>query len=112
MQSHTDLFADSRRERARSWPGAPLTRAWLLAVLLSSVPSIAVGRVLALALSFRFRRLQEPGLSINLPVNMPERMLTVWSSMPSDHAVMFLPIAVALLFVSAAQAGWQVRLWL
>lgn len=84
---------------------APQARARLLAVLLISVPAIALGRALALTMPFRFRPLHEPGLSINLPVDMPERMLTGWSSMPSDHAVMFLSIAVALLFVSR-RAGW------
>ncbi len=77
-------------------------RATLLAVLLVSVPAIAMGRLLALTLPYRDRPIHDPAVTINLPVDMPERMLTGWSSMPSDHAVMFVSISVALFFVGRA----------
>ena len=84
----------------------PHARARLLAVLLISVPALALGRVLAMTLPFRNRPLHEPELTVNIPVDMPERLLTGWSSMPSDHAVMFLSIATALFFVTRS-AGWM-----
>lgn len=83
----------------------PEARARLLAVLVISLPAIALGRALALTLPFRLRPVHEAGLSINLPIDMPEQMLSGWSSMPSDHAVMFLSIAVGLCFVSRAAGG-------
>lgn len=80
----------------------PQMRARLLAVLVISFPAIALGRVMALALPLRLRPLHEPGMSITPPEGMPEQMLSGWSAMPSDHAVMFMSIAVGLWFASRA----------
>lgn len=72
-------------------------RLQLVSVLLLSVIAMAVGRSLALLLPFRVR-----------PRYMPEHAqlfgdpgysLEGWSSMPSDHAVLFFALAVGIGFV-------------
>lgn len=72
------------------------TRARLLAVLVTAIGAIFAGRMLALFLPFRFRPLHHPELAASMPIGLPELMLAGWSSMPSDHAMLFFALAVGL----------------
>ncbi len=83
----------------RRYTSDSVARQRLLAVLLVSIPAIAIGRLLALALPFRLRPLHETGLEVALPTDMSMQYLSGWSSLPSDHAVMFFSIAAGLFLV-------------
>lgn len=74
-------------------------RAGLMSVLSISLVAIFVGRLLAFVLPFRLRPIHDPDIAINLPIGVAERTLTGWSSLPSDHAVMFFSLAVGFFFV-------------
>src|SRR5690606_36462750 len=78
-------------------PGA---RQRLAALLVVSVAAIFVGRVLQLVLPFRLRPIHTPGLDVGLPAGRTSEVLEGWSSMPSDHAVLFFALAVGFLLVN------------
>lgn len=75
-------------------------REQLISTLYCSVIAIILGRALALTLPFRHRPLYENSLGLSLPHGMPPATLETWSSLPSDHAVLFFTLSVGLLFIS------------
>lgn len=85
-------FADERVGRA--------TRPKLLALLVMTLVAIGLGRLLAAVLPFRSRPLHTPGLDTNVPSVMNSTTLDGWSSMPSDHAVLFFTLAVGFCLVN------------
>lgn len=86
------------------------TRSHLIATLLASLVAIAVARALALTLPFRVRPLHAADLAFVRPYGTPETRLETWSSMPSDHAVLFFTLATGVWFVSRV-AGAAVTAW-
>jgi undecaprenyl-diphosphatase len=85
-------FADERVGRA--------TRPKLLAVLATALVAIGVARLLAVALPFRTRPMHSPWLDANVPAALKTEALDGWSSMPSDHAVLYFALAVGLWLVN------------
>lgn len=80
-------FAPSARTRER--------RTALVATLGIAVAAIAVGRGLALTLPFRERPVRS-GLDLVMPAGFDgSTVLDGWTSMPSDHAVLFFALAAA-----------------
>jgi undecaprenyl-diphosphatase len=75
-------------------------RSGLIAVLICSVGAIFVGRSLAVLLPFRLRPLHDPAVDAVLPIGAAEGALGGWSSMPSDHAVLFFAMAVGMLLLN------------
>ncbi len=75
-------------------------RETLLSGLFVSICSIFVARVLALALPFRVRPLHNPDIGFRLPYEMKSEILINWSSFPSDHATLFICLAMVLWMVS------------
>lgn len=76
----------------------PGKRSQLIATLLTAVLAIIAGRVLANFLPFRPRPL---GTEEVMGANAREsRFLDTWSSMPSDHAVMFFTLAGCIFLIS------------
>jgi len=82
----------------------------LTAVLLCTLPIMAITRALAAALPFSPRPLHMPGFEVNLYDGQPETVLDGWSSMPSDHASLFLGFAVGI-FLVHRRAGLFVIAW-
>ena len=78
----------------------PEKREILLFGLFTSVLSVLVARVLALMLPFRDRPLHTPDIGYRLPYGMQPDSLINWSSFPSDHATMFICLAITLWMVS------------
>ena len=78
----------------------PNTREHIIAIIISSFAAIASARALALLLPFRLRPQHEMGLSFRLPLGQDPAVLSGWSSFPSDHAVLFVALAVGLFFIS------------
>jgi len=74
-------------------------RAKLIAVLACAIGAIVVGRGLAAMLPFRLRPMHDPTVDSILPIGAWERTLGGWSSMPSDHAVLFFALAMGTFFV-------------
>ncbi len=75
-------------------------RLQLMATLLSSIAAMILARGLALVLPFRPRPLHDESLQFLLPYGLKPTTLDGWSSMPSDHAVLFFSLSAGLLFVS------------
>lgn len=76
----------------------PAKHAPLVATLLTAVIAIAVGRLLANVMPFRPRPLATPevmGEGVRASAFLDE-----WSSMPSDHAVMFFALAGCIFLIS------------
>lgn len=72
----------------------------LLALLVTAIAGIGLGRGLALLLPFKARPIADPEASLNTPMGQFDPPLSEWSSFPSDHAVMFFTIAVAFAWIS------------
>jgi len=77
----------------------------LTGMLFAASASVAAARILAWVLPFRERPLRIPALHFHLPYSMDQGTLPGWSSFPSDHAVLFIALAVSILFVSRP-LGW------
>lgn len=75
-------------------------RAGVIATILISIVAVAVGRVLAVVLPFSPRPLYTPDLTFKVPIGANLDALDGWSSMPSDHAVLFVAIAVSVFLIS------------
>ncbi|MBR9650174.1 phosphatase PAP2 family protein [Thalassovita aquimarina] len=75
------------------------SRERLTAVLLAALPIIAITRALANFLPYSVRPLHSKGLAVNLREGQSPVTLDGWSSMPSDHASLFIGLAVGILFV-------------
>jgi undecaprenyl-diphosphatase len=78
----------------------PEARERLLFGLFASIFAVVVGRTLALALPFRERPMHNPHLNFTPPFTMNPNSFIGWSSFPSDHAVVFLCLAMTIWFVS------------
>ncbi|WP_176556284.1 phosphatase PAP2 family protein [Rubellimicrobium rubrum] len=75
-------------------------RAQLLATVLVACAAIAIGRALALWLPFRLRPIHTEGLALKTPQGFDAAgTLDGWSSMPSDHAVLFFALATGIFAV-------------
>ena len=78
----------------------PRTRERLAALLIISITAILAGRVLQVVLPFRLRPMHDPQLDVKLPAGLSNENLDGWSSMPSDHAVLFFALAFGFLLVN------------
>lgn len=74
----------------------PQIRAKLLATIIVSIVTIFIGRALSLALPFRLRPIHNPEIGASLPINMNPLDFDGWSSLPSDHAVLYFALATSL----------------
>ncbi|MBS1840070.1 MAG: phosphatase PAP2 family protein [Acidobacteria bacterium] len=78
----------------------PEKREILISGLFLSIFSIFAARVLAFMLPFRVRPLHNPDIGFRLPYGMKPEILINWSSFPSDHATLFICLAMVLWMVS------------
>jgi len=75
-------------------------RIHLISTLLGSFAAIALARLLALQLPFRYRPLHEDGLDFLLPYGIAPHSVQGWSSFPSDHAVLFFALSTGMFYIS------------
>ncbi|SNS34058.1 undecaprenyl-diphosphatase [[Luteovulum] sphaeroides subsp. megalophilum] len=78
------------------------THARLLATLVVAVLAVAVGRTLAMALPYRPRPIHDPDLGFLLHSGLSHETLDGWSSMPSDHAVLYFALATGIFLAHRA----------
>ncbi|MDX1780328.1 MAG: phosphatase PAP2 family protein [Thalassovita sp.] len=71
----------------------------LSAVLLATIPIIVSTRALANFLPYSMRPLHSEGVTVNLRAGQSLMELDGWSSMPSDHASLFIGLALGTLLV-------------
>ncbi|KAA1000964.1 phosphatase PAP2 family protein [Paraburkholderia panacisoli] len=84
--------ADERRE----W-----TRQIVIATILSGILALFIGRVLADFLPFRARPINTPELHQHFAsILHQESVLPTWSSFPSDHAMLWMSVAVGIFIIS------------
>jgi len=75
-------------------------RAHMICTLFSCFIAMILARALALLLPFRLRPLNEKGIDFLLPYGMKPAAYEVWSSFPSDHAVLFYALSTGMFFIS------------
>lgn len=71
-------------------------RQTILTALAGAISAIAIARVLQLLLPFRERPLHNDALNLTPPTVVNPDTLDGWSSFPSDHAVLFFALALAV----------------
>jgi len=71
-----------------------------ICVFIACFIGIIIGRVMALALPFRFRPMHDEALNFVLPYTVNPRLLDGWSSFPSDHALLFFVLAAGVCYMS------------
>ena len=86
------------------------TTADMVRAIVGMVVAIFIGRALQIFLPHRDRPAHESALDLKLPDNMPADALDTWSSFPSDHAVLYVAIAVAI-FWRARMVGALALAW-
>src|SRR5689334_10741188 len=75
-------------------------REMVVATLISALVAFMVGRLFAHALPFRVRPIYNPNLHLAFPMQgETEKFLRTWSSFPSDHAALWMAIAVGIFLV-------------
>lgn len=72
----------------------------LISTLLSCFIAIIIVRGASLLLPFRLRHLHDTDFIFTLPYGMHPTTLGGWSSLPSDHAVLFFTLSTGLFIVS------------
>jgi undecaprenyl-diphosphatase len=84
------------------WPACqgPARRAGLIAGLAGSIAALALTRLLSLVLPFSARPLHEPALHLVTPAGLAPTSYSDLSSFPSDHAALFVGLAVTISFAS------------
>jgi undecaprenyl-diphosphatase len=75
-------------------------RAKFAAVIPLAIASVILARVLAVILPFQERPFRTAVLHFQLPHSSSMESVYGWSSFPSDHAVLFTALAVAVFFAS------------
>jgi undecaprenyl-diphosphatase len=80
-------------------------RAKLVAAVPLAIAAVVVARVLAKVLPFRERPFRTAALHFQMPYGMSTERLYGWSSFPSDHAILFMALAVGIFFASR-RLGW------
>ncbi|WP_232471084.1 phosphatase PAP2 family protein [Caballeronia hypogeia] len=83
-------------------PGETLRwrREMVICILCAALIAFLLGRLLALTLPFRMRPIYDPNL--HLSFSLPDttgKFLRMWSSFPSDHAALWMAIAVGIFLV-------------
>jgi undecaprenyl-diphosphatase len=79
-----------------------LFQARLLSVLVVSVLAVFAGRGLATLMPYRPRPIHDPELGFRLLPGLSNETLDGWSSMPSDHAVLYFAIATGFFLAHRA----------
>jgi len=77
-------------------------REYIVATIVACFVAMFTARALALCLPFRVRPMHDPHVSFRLPFTMEPTVLERWSAFPSDHAALYLTLAIGLLFISRA----------
>jgi undecaprenyl-diphosphatase len=80
-------------------------RQLILTALAGAIVAIAAARALQIALPFRVRPLHDAALSLRPPAGVNPATLDGWSSLPSDHAVLFFALATAVWRLSRPLGG-------
>lgn len=75
-------------------------RIHLISTLLGCFAAMALARLLALQLPFRYRPLHEDGLDFLIPYGTEADVLQGWSSFPSDHATLFFALSTGMFYIS------------
>lgn len=77
-----------------------LRRETVVATLCAGLAAFVLGRLLALTLPFRVRPLYEPSVDLSFPLSDPTGGgMRLWSSFPSDHASLWMAIAIGIFLV-------------
>jgi undecaprenyl-diphosphatase len=72
----------------------------IISAMISSFMAMLAARILASALPFRQRPIQDGSLLFLRPLGMGKTTIEEWSSFPSDHAVLFFALSQGIYFVS------------
>lgn len=76
------------------------TRTNVMMVILACTLAVFAVRILAVTTPFKLRPLHDPELNFVVPYDMDTEILQTWNSFPSDHAAMFVALAVSFWYIS------------
>jgi membrane-associated phospholipid phosphatase len=77
-----------------------LRRETVVATLCAGFAAFLLGRLLALTLPFRLRPLYDPAVHLTFPLSdQTGEGMRLWSAFPSDHAALWMAIAVGIFLV-------------
>lgn len=89
-------------------PAHAKRREVVLGTLAAAFAGLLVARALALLLPFRPRPIHDARLDLTVPYGLEPRELEIWSAFPSDHAVLYVALAVGLFAVSRRLGAFAV----
>ena len=76
-----------------------------LAAFFGALVAVLLSRIMQVALPFHPRPLHTPGLGFVPPIGVNPATLSRWSSFPSDHAMLFFALSVAIWYQSRVQGA-------
>lgn len=76
------------------------SREGVVLTLAAAVIALAIVRVLVNVLPFRSRPLHDPTVAFTVPFGLKPHTLDYMSSFPSDHAALFICLALGIVFIS------------
>lgn len=75
-------------------------REMVIATIASGLLALIIGRAMAHYLPYRVRPIHDPDLHLQFPpVNFPEPVIRFWNSFPSDHAMLWVSVAMGIFLV-------------
>lgn len=75
-------------------------REMVVATLCAGLVAFLLGRLLALTLPFRLRPVYDPNIHLTFPLSdHADKFLRLWSSFPSDHAALWMAVAVGIFLI-------------
>ncbi|HEX3695091.1 MAG TPA: phosphatase PAP2 family protein [Polyangia bacterium] len=83
-------------------------RSAVLSAIVGTAVAVFLGRILSHAFPFRMRPFADPSLHLTLPSGSSRFGLRLWSSFPSDHALVWAAIATGM---GAVSTGVGILLW-
>jgi len=75
-------------------------REQIISTILGCFIALLAARILVHVLPYRPRPIDDPGVRIVLPYEIPKTFLHKWTSFPSDHAALFYALSTGLYFTS------------
>ncbi|HLI14216.1 MAG TPA: phosphatase PAP2 family protein [Alphaproteobacteria bacterium] len=89
---------------------APVRRRAVVVFVLGGIAAAIISRILQIALPYHGRPLHTADLGFVVPIGVNPATLSFWNSFPSDHAVLFFALSMAVWYYSR-RLGVVAMIW-